>query len=47
VVLDPLLLSCVQWTLVIGWHILLTAFVDAEDPVVDPTKMTRPCVAAG
>lgn len=44
---DPLFLPHLHWALVIGWHILLLAFVTAENLVVDPAKMIRPYVAAG
>ena len=45
--LDPLILSRLRWARVIGWYILLPAFVTAEavDRVVDRTKMTKPFAA--
>jgi hypothetical protein len=48
-VLASPLLSRLQWAWVTGWHILLPALFIAEEwgRVVDPTKMTKPYVAAG
>ncbi len=45
--LDPLIVSRLRWAWVIGWHILLPAFVTVEavDRVVDRTKTTKPFVA--
>ena len=45
--LEPLRVYCVQWIFGVGWHILLTGFVTAEDALVYPTETTRPFAAAG